>query len=146
MSARFPRWCVALLVTTACGEPDAPPSSVDKAQILDAQGQLLLEVFVDLVEDEAALREGLRAYPMLAVDEGLLLSFPVETNICITNSGVPYPIEALFVSAIRQVIAVESFSSGEPGPTCHAGTAMVLELRAGVLGQSEPASLRLLPP
>ncbi len=90
----------------ACGDA-AEQQAATQAQVLGAGGDVLLEVAIQVAETEDALREGLRSLPQLAQDEGLLLLFPVETTICITNSGVPYPIDVLYASASRQVIAVE---------------------------------------
>jgi len=133
---------LALIGLVACGD-EAVEQGATRAQILDASGDVLLEVAIQVAETEDALREGLRRYPPLAQDEGLLLLFPVETTICITNTGVPYPIDVLYASATRQVIAVETIPADAPGPYCHPQTAMALELRGDTLQSTNPAKIQL---
>lgn len=134
---------LALIGLVACGD-SAAEQRATLAQILDASGDVLLEVAIQVAETEDALREGLRRYPPLAQDEGLLLLFPVETTICITNAGVPYPIDVLYASATRQVIAIETIPADATGPYCHPQTAMALELRGDTLRSTNPAKLQLL--
>ncbi len=131
-----------LIGLMACGDA-AEQQAATRAQVLGAGGDVLLEVAIQVAETEDALREGLRSLPQLAQDEGLLLLFPVETTICITNSGVPYPIDVLYASASRQVIAVETIPADAPGPYCHPNTAMALELRGDALRFTNPVKLRL---
>lgn len=132
---------LGLVGSWACGDGGAEQPA--RAQVLSDNGEILLEVAVELAETEEELRDGLRRYPPLAQDEGLLLLFPIETTVCIANAGVAYPIDALFVSANRQVIALESIPANAPDPYCHPETAMVLELRGGALASTNPSKLRL---
>jgi uncharacterized membrane protein (UPF0127 family) len=132
---------VGLLGLLACGDEGAGPPT--KAQILSESGEILLEVAVDLADTEEELQDGLRRFPPLAQDEGLLLLFPTETTVCIANAGIAYPIDVLYASADRQVIAVESVPADAPGPYCHPDTAMVLELRGGALQSTNPTELRV---
>lgn len=125
----------------ACGDRSAEQPM--RAQVLSESGDILLEVAVVLAETEEELLNGLRLYPPLAQDEGLLLLFPVETTVCITNAEIAYPIDVLFVSTQRQVIAMERIPADAAGPYCHPQTAMVLELQGGALRSTKPAELRL---
>ncbi|MDH3200968.1 MAG: DUF192 domain-containing protein [Myxococcales bacterium] len=133
---------LALIGLAACGDAGAEQGAT-RAQILNANGDVLLEVAIWVAETEDELREGLRRYPPLAQDEGLLLLFPVETTICITNTGVPYPIDVVYASADRQVIAVETIPADAPGHYCHPQTAMALELQGGALRSTNPVKLQL---
>ena len=133
---------LTLIGLVACGDGAGEPGAT-RAQILSTNGDVLLEVAIRVAETEDALREGLRLYPPLAQDEGLLLLFPVETTICITNTGVPYPIDVVYASADRQVIAVETIPADAPGPYCHAQVAMALEVLGDSLRSIKPAKLRL---
>lgn len=135
-------WAVLVFLgLVACGDDGAEQAM--RARILGASGDVLLEVAVHLAETEDELRDGLGRYPPLAQDEGLLLLFPVETTACITNTGIAYPIDVLYASANRQVIAVESIPADAPGPYCHPRTAMVLELQGGALQSTNPSKLQL---
>jgi uncharacterized membrane protein (UPF0127 family) len=71
-----------------------------------------------LAETEYERQEGLRLHGPLAENEALLLVFPTETQVCITNTGVPFPIHVLYISATHQVTATEP----NIPPTPHTGT------------------------
>ena len=114
-----------------------------QAELLDTQGKPIVTISASVVTTASALREGLRGYPELDLGQGLLLRFPVEDTVCITNSGVAFSIEAVYVSTSGRVIAVEAFDAGEVAPRCHGRTAMVLELRPGQLGERAPFEMRL---
>ncbi len=123
---------VAIAVTVfALGCSDAEPSRTGR--LLDAEGGVVLELEIAVADTEEARREGLRLHGPLGADEGLLLVFPVEGLVCITNAGVPFPIDVLYVNASGVVTAAEpGLAPDEPGPFCHRA-AMVLELPGGTL-------------
>lgn len=138
-------FAIGLLAVTGCGEPATiPTTELLEIGVTDATGAVRLEIEATAVSDEADLRQGLLGRPALLPGEGFLLLFPIETNICINNLAVNYPIEALFLTASRQVIAIESLEARAPQPICHLSTGMVLELPAGSLEGFEPAAIRLL--
>ncbi len=135
---------IALLAAIGCGEPaTAPTTALLEIGVTDATGAVRLAIEATAVSQEADLRQGLLGRPALLPGEGLLLLFPIETNICIANLEVNYPIEALFLTASGQVIALEYLEAQAPQPVCHLGTGMVLELPAGSLEGFEPAAIRL---
>ena len=82
-------------------------------------GESKLRVAVDLAETEDARRQGLRSYSSLSPDQGLALVFPGPSEVCITNEGVSFAIDAVFVEA-GQVTAVESFAAGVSARRCGA--------------------------
>ncbi len=133
---------LALLCLVACGA-EAAEQGPTRARVLDASGDTLLEVAIEVAQTEEARREGLRSYPPLTAQQGLLLLFPIETTVCITNTGVPYPIDLLYASATRQVIAIETIPANAAGPYCHPQTAMALELQGDTLHPTNPAELQL---
>lgn len=96
-------------------------------------GETKLRVVLELAEDEAARSRGLRGYASLAPDQGLLLVFPGPSEVCITNEGVVFGIDAVFVEAGR-VTAVETFEAEEGALRCHRADE-VLELAAGVAAE-----------
>ena len=95
-----------------------------------------LRVQVTLAESEAARREGLRAYTSLSTGEGLVLVFPGPSEVCITNAGVAFPIDAVFAE-VGQVTGVESFDAGEAAVRCHRADE-VLEVASGVANRVVP--------
>jgi uncharacterized membrane protein (UPF0127 family) len=71
--------------------------------------------------------------------EGLLLVFPFEGEVCITNEGVGLAIDILWLDARGTITAIErAVAAGAPGPWCHAPAAFVLELRAGAAAAVAP--------
>ena len=105
-----------LAATASCGESQ----STQRAHLLDSDGNVLLELEIALAETEYERQEGLRLHGPLAENEALLLVFPKEAQVCITNTGVSFPIDVLYLSASRQVIATEpNIPPNAPGPYCH---------------------------
>jgi len=116
----------------SCGT-DQP---TQRAHLLDAEGNILLELHIALADTEYERQEGLRLHGPLANNEALLLVFPTETRICISNTGVPFPIDVLYLSAANQVIATElNIPPNTPGPYCHPAQ-QVLELQGDTLPPS----------
>lgn len=124
-----------------CGEPD----SGARGRLLDAHGQVGLELELVVADTEFAREEGLRTFGPLGPDQGLLLSFPRTGDICISNSGVGFPIDVVYLSATRQVIGTERNIPAEaPGPFCREAVQMALELQGGTLGTLNYSKLELL--
>lgn len=67
---------------------------------------VVLEVSVRRAETAAARMEGLRG-KTLDSGEGLLIAFPVDDELCITNAGVTQSIDAVFIDATATVAQVE---------------------------------------
>ncbi|MEZ4265622.1 MAG: DUF192 domain-containing protein [Myxococcota bacterium] len=98
-----------------------------------ASGAARLHVRYERATTEQARRDGLGVRPPLAEDEGLLLEFPVEGEVCIHNRPVPYPIDVIFAAADDAVVRdAVSLGAGQATPVCVAGVQRVLEVRQGV--------------
>jgi len=122
-----------------CGES----RPTQRARLLDEEGNVQLELEISLAESDYERQEGLRLHGPLAEDEALLLVFPKETRVCITNTGVPFPIDIVYLSATRQVIAIEfNIPPNAPGPYCHQAQ-LVLELQGDTLHPLNYAKLVL---
>jgi uncharacterized membrane protein (UPF0127 family) len=119
-----------LLGSIGCGETEPTP----RARLLDQHGSVQLELTIAMAETDYERQEGLRLHGPLAENEALLLVFPKETQVCITNAGVPFPIDVVYLSATRQVIAIElQIPADAPGPYCHPNTQLALELNGDTL-------------
>ena len=137
------RKAIALLLLVglaSCGESP----STQRGRLVDAEGNIVLELQIALAETEYERQEGLRLHGPLAKNEALLLVFPAETQVCITNAGVPFPIHALYFSASQQRIATEpNIPANAPGPYCRPATQLVLELKGDTLPPLNYSKLEL---
>lgn len=98
-----------------------------------------LYVCADIAETAEERRRGLRGRETLAPDEGLLIVFPTEGEVCISNDGVPFSIDVVYADRTDEVIAVErEVPADDPTPRCHAPVERVLEVPAGVATQVVP--------
>jgi uncharacterized membrane protein (UPF0127 family) len=132
---------VALLLligVTSCGEG----RPAQHARLLDADGNVQLELELVIAETEYERQEGLRLHGPLAEDEALLLVFPRESQVCISNTGVPFPIQVLYISQAHQITATEHIPAQAPGPYCHPATQLALELRGDTLHPLNYAKLQ----
>jgi uncharacterized membrane protein (UPF0127 family) len=130
-----------LLLVGMLGCADSQPTP--RARLLDANGNVQLELEIALADTEYERQEGLRLHGPLDKNEALLLIFPRETQVCITNSGVPFPIDVVYLSATRQVIATEpNIPPNAPGPYCHQAQ-LALELNGDTLRPLNYAKLEL---
>ncbi|MBL8783408.1 MAG: DUF192 domain-containing protein [Deltaproteobacteria bacterium] len=102
----------------------------ERARIV-VDGVTLLDVCVDRATTADARRRGLAGRDLDA-DEGLLLVFPAEDELCLTNAPVPYAIDALWLDDALTVQAKARLVAADPGPVCHGPARYVLELRAGL--------------
>ena len=132
---------VALLLligVTSCGEGQP----AQHARLLDADGNVQRELELVIAETEYERQEGLRLHGPLAEDEALLLVFPRESQVCISNTGVPFPIQVLYISQAHQITATEHIPAQAPGPYCHPATQLALELRGDTLHPLNYAKLQ----
>lgn len=128
---------VVLLVMTAvagCGNDAASDERV-AVRVASSDGTEHLSVDAIVAESEAERREGLTRYDELEDDHGLLIVLPVEGEVCITNSGVGFAIDAVFAADDGTVVAVErNVPMGDVTLRCHMSTRRILEVAAGVAG------------
>ncbi|MCB9788778.1 MAG: DUF192 domain-containing protein [Deltaproteobacteria bacterium] len=78
-------------------------------------------------------RDGLRTRPPLQPDEGLVLVFPLEGEVCIHNVGVAYGIDVVFIASDDRVVGQPvPLAAEEAEAACRAPVDRVVEVRAGV--------------
>ena len=138
------RWAIVVLVVVsgACVETHSPPT---RALIIDVSGVTRLEVDITYATTAEERQEGLSALPPLGEWQGLLIRFPIMTEVCIHNGPVAYPIDAVFMDDGGDVVAVErSMAAFEVQARCHPGVRDVLELRAGVASDVHPGMAMVL--
>jgi len=128
-----------LIGVAGCGESQP----AQRARLLDADGNVQLELEIAIAETEYERQEGLRLHGPLAENEALLLIFPRESEVCITNTGVPFPIHVLYITATHQITATQpDIPPNAPGPYCHPAR-LALELNGDTLPPSNYAKLEL---
>jgi len=128
-----------LIGVAGCGESQP----AQRARLLDADGNVQLELEIAIAETEYERQEGLRLHGPLAENEALLLVFPKEAQVCITNTGVPFPIQVLYISTTHQITAAEPhIPPNAPGPYCHPAR-LALELNGDTLPPSNYVKLEL---
>lgn len=127
--ARMVILCLAVWVAS-CGDGEAGA----RGRLVDGEGNVRLELAITIADTEHTRQEGLRLHGALGDGEALLLVFPTEGTVCITNAGVPFPIDVVYVSSSGLVTALErGIPADAPGPFCHPDTAMALELEGDTL-------------
>ena len=128
-----------LIGVAGCGESQP----AQRARLLDADGNVQLELEIAIAETEYERQEGLRLHGPLAENEALLLVFPKEAQVCITNTGVPFPIQVLYISTTHQITATEPhIPPHAPGPYGHPAR-QPRELNGDTLPPSNYAKLEL---
>jgi len=111
------------LALSACGCPTAAEVELGGASFC-----------VEVARTEAERTRGLRGRAPLGPDEGLLLAFPVEDEICVVNDGVGFALDVAYASGEGTVVAIEREVPADDGtPRCHGSTRDVLEVPAGAL-------------
>ncbi|MFK7991385.1 MAG: DUF192 domain-containing protein [Sandaracinaceae bacterium] len=97
-----------------------------------------LSVCAERTQTEAERERGLMGRQPLTPGEGLLLEWPVETELCFFNRGVGFSIDMVFADSTGAIVAVErGVPAGDETLRCH--TAMrVLELAAFEADGFEP--------
>ena len=98
---------------------------------------VVLEVSVRRAETAAERMAGLRG-KRLAPGEGLLLVFPVEDELCITNAGVEQAIDAVFIDGSAAVTRVERAIAAGDGTIRCATAQWILEVLANEASAVEP--------
>lgn len=108
------------------------------ARVLSPDGDTRLEVCLAGEARTADERmAGLRDRPPLSGDEGLLIVFPLEGEVCLVNDGVGYAIDAVYADDGGTVVAVEhDIPAGDATARCHDATRRVLEVRGGVAAEA----------
>lgn len=109
------RWIAAALsgalLTSSCQCPD-------EVRLTGAETTLSVCAERARTEDERA--RGLMGRDPLAPGEGLLLEWPVETELCLFNRGVDFAIDMVFADAAGTVVAIErGVSPGDETLRCH---------------------------
>lgn len=144
------RWCgkflrlAVLLLVAACGN-DSESDETVAVRVTGSDGAEHLAVEAAVAESEAARREGLAGYDELDDDRGLLIVLPVEGEVCITNSGVGFAIDAVFAADDGTVVAVErNVPMGDVTLRCHVSTRRILEVAAGVASSVDAGDQLLL--
>ena len=131
--------CALCIASSSCG--DTP----DQALITNVEGERQLEVQIDVAETASERAVGLSTYEALGPNQGLLLVFPSAGEVCITNRDVAFPIDAIFISANREVLHVQrTLPASDATVHCRPSTQLVLEVPAGTAARvSEGDSLHL---
>ncbi|MGB8329180.1 MAG: DUF192 domain-containing protein [Polyangiales bacterium] len=134
---------IALLLLVSIGSCSDDPAA-QRGRLVGADGEAQLELTITIAQTEYERQEGLRLHGPLAEDAALLLIFPTETEVCISNAGVPFPIDILFLSADGEVLAARPMiPANSDVPRCHPNTGMVLELRGDSLQPFNCSKLEL---
>ena len=85
---------------------------------------------VQVARTESERATGLMGQPPLSPGEGLLLVFPGPSEVCLTNAGVDFAIDALFIGEDERVGSVlVGIAANDPTPRCGRAL-MVLEVAA----------------
>ncbi|MFW5921207.1 MAG: DUF192 domain-containing protein [Polyangiales bacterium] len=109
------------------------------ARVVGPDDSERLHVCAEVAETEEERRRGLKDRDSLAEDEGLLIVFPAEGEVCIVNEGVPFPIDVVYAAEGGEVVAVErDIPAGDSTARCHAPVERVLEVNAGVASRVVP--------
>jgi uncharacterized membrane protein (UPF0127 family) len=134
---------IALLLLVAIGSC-GNDQTTHHGLLVDANGEVQLELEITIARTEYERQEGLRLHGPLAENAALLLVFPTEAEVCISNAGVPFPIDVLFLSASGHVIAAQTnIPADSNGLYCHPNTAMALELPGDTVLSSNHSKLEL---
>ena len=124
-------WVATALSLASCGRPCT-------ALEFQRSGTPRLRLCAQRVTSESDRRRGLQGRAPLAPDEALILTAPVEDELCITNANVAFAIDAAFVSAAGEVVFVEqAIEPDDATLRCHQGTRDIIETAAGVLPRIE---------
>ena len=120
------RWAMWALLLNACAD-----------DLITIGDPVALEVSVRRAEAAAERMAGLRG-DSLVPGEGLLLVFPVEDELCITNAGVEQSIDAVFIDGSAAVTTVErDIAAGDRTIRC-ANARWILEVLANEASAVEP--------
>jgi uncharacterized membrane protein (UPF0127 family) len=119
-----------LLLGSGCAEDVVTIRGSDDGVVLRAS-------LIGRAETATERMEGLRGRTLEA-GEGLLIAFPVEDEVCITNGGVTQAIDAVFIGGDAAVTHVErAVPAGDGSVRCATGQ-WILEVLAGEAEAVEP--------
>ena len=118
---------VACLGMLACSDDDVVSVYGDDG--------LVLEVAVARARTAAERMTGLRGRERLGSGQGLVLEFPVEDELCVTNRGVAYGIDVVFVTEDARVGQVQrELVADDPTIRC-ARARWLVEVLAGAASE-----------
>jgi uncharacterized membrane protein (UPF0127 family) len=120
------RVVLVLVALVSCSSDDSVYA------IENSDRAVVLSVVYDVAATASARSHGLRGRSELSKSQGLLLQWPEEVEACITNSGVAFPIDVVFLDESECVVGIESFGSGDGAVICYQAVASVLEVSLGV--------------
>lgn len=96
-------------------------------------GDVLLTVCASEARSAEERMRGLAGHAPLAHDEGLVLVFPVEGEVCIVNGGVDFAIDVVLADDAGTVVEVlRGVAAHDDEPRCREVVRRALELSAGV--------------
>ena len=142
---RYAGILLAVLVAAGCGDDEAPSPEPSRARV-QRGATVLVDVEVDLAITARERTTGLRGRTTLAPSEGLVLAFPVASEVCLVNDGVPFPIDTIYADDDGAVVAVEPLDADDPTPHCHPDTRTVLEIVAGAASEVVPGDVLTVEP
>lgn len=137
MNLRIAAVLVPLFLAAGCGgaadEDGTPPENEDVlVRIVSPASLARLTVQAAVADDEDERTRGLKGVASLPANRGLLIVLPVEGEVCLTNSGVGFPIDAVFAASDGTVVAVErNIPSGDVRLRCQPSTRRILEVNGG---------------
>lgn len=133
MAAAAATLATALVWAPACDD-DCP----DLVTVRDRDGGLRAELCVERARSEDERRRGLAGRAGLGaragLPAGLLIAFPLEGEVCITNAPVSFALDVAFAARDGALVRVDrGVPPGDPTLRCAAPVQSVLETEAGVL-------------
>ncbi|MFO0571750.1 MAG: DUF192 domain-containing protein [Polyangiaceae bacterium] len=129
----------AALSLWACSADDEACAGTQVRVTSASTGRVLVDVCAEQADTEAERLQGLAGKSGLDSSHGMLLTFPVEGEVCIQNGSVSFPIDVVYAASDGNVVAVErDVAGGDATPRCHPGTRRVLEVARSV---ADPVSV-----
>jgi len=137
--------CLLVLpLLAACGGSGGGDDAT--VRVLATDGAERFAVDVEIADDEAERLAGLRGRDGLDAGEGLLIVLPAQGEVCITNRGVAFAIDAVFASEDGTVTALAAgIAADDDSLHCADGVRYVLEVAAGVAEGVRPGNRVIIP-
>lgn len=108
----------------------------DEVRLVSADASL--SICAERTRTAAERERGLMGRDPLEPGEGLLLEWPVETELCFFNRGVGFAIDMVFADSMGAIVAVErGVPAGDETLRCHVAM-RVLELAAFEADRFQP--------
>lgn len=103
-------------------------------RVLGEDGQVELEIHAEIARSPVERTTGLKQWgERIELDEGLLIELPLEDDVCISNEGVAFAIDAIFVDGDANVTAIERNLAADSAETlCHDHIHYIVEVGSGV--------------